>query len=62
MNLSFVTARSITTIISIFMLATSSPTQAQEKLLRTLTVTGEGVENIATSLAEVSLGIEINGR
>ena len=54
MNLSFVTARSITTIIGIFMLATSSPVEAQEKLLRTLTVTGEGVENIATSLAEVS--------
>ena len=62
MNLSFVTVRSITTIIGIFMLATSSPVQAQEKLLRTLTVTGEGIENIATSLAEVSLGIEINGR
>jgi hypothetical protein len=49
-------------ILGIFMLGVISPAEAQEKLLRTLTVTGEGVENIATSLAEGSLGIEISGR
>ncbi len=62
MNLSLISVRSISILISIFMCSTISPVQAQEKLLRTLTVTGEGVENIATSLAEVSLGVEVNGR
>ncbi|MFM7578566.1 MAG: SIMPL domain-containing protein, partial [Microcystaceae cyanobacterium] len=35
------------------------PVLAQEKLLRTLTVTGEGVEMLATSLTQVELGVEI---
>lgn len=62
MNLSLISVRSISILISIFMSSTIFPVQAQEKLLRTLTVTGEGVENIATSLAEVSLGVEVSGR
>ncbi|MEA5469363.1 SIMPL domain-containing protein [Spirulina sp. 06S082] len=33
--------------------------QAQEQLLRTLTVTGTGVEKISTTLTQVNLGVEI---
>ncbi|MEB3311449.1 MAG: SIMPL domain-containing protein [Snowella sp.] len=46
------------------MLSTIAPVhaQTQEKVLRTLTVTGEGVENIATSLTEVQLGVEVSAR
>ena len=34
---------------------------AESELLKTLTVTGNATETIPTSLAEVSLGVEING-
>ena len=43
---------------AIFML----PASAQEKLWRTLTVSGRGVETIATTLSQVSLGVEIQGK
>ena len=35
---------------------------AQEKLLRTLTVTGRGVERIPTTATQVQLGVEIQGQ
>lgn len=35
--------------------------QAQEQLLRTLTVTGQGTEKIPTSLTSVRLGVEVQG-
>ena len=35
---------------------------AQEKVLRTVTVTGEGVERIPTTLTQVQLGVEIQGK
>ena len=35
---------------------------AQEKVLRTVTVTGEGIERIPTTLAQVQLGVEIQGK
>ncbi|MEY3827398.1 MAG: hypothetical protein RLZZ148_2217 [Cyanobacteriota bacterium] len=35
---------------------------AQEKVLRTLTVTGEGIERIPTTLTQVQLGVEIQGK
>ena len=35
---------------------------AQEQVLRTLTVTGEGTERIPTTLTEVRLGVEIQGK
>jgi uncharacterized protein len=38
-----------------------NPAVAETELLRTLTVTGNGVENISTTLAEVNLGVEIQG-
>lgn len=35
---------------------------AQEEVLRTLSVTGEGIERIPATLAQVSLGVEIQGK
>lgn len=43
-------------------LALASPALAQEKMLRTLTVTGRGVEMIPTTLSEVRLGVEVQGK
>lgn len=39
-----------------------NPAIAQEKLLRTLTVTGRGVESIQTTKAQVQLGVEVQGK
>ncbi|MBW4520876.1 MAG: SIMPL domain-containing protein [Scytolyngbya sp. HA4215-MV1] len=39
-----------------------SPALAQEKMLRTLTVSGRGTENVATSLTLVRLGVEAQGK
>lgn len=39
-----------------------SSAQTREKLLRTLTVNGRGVERIATTLSQISLGVEIQGK
>ncbi|MBW4563000.1 MAG: SIMPL domain-containing protein [Mojavia pulchra JT2-VF2] len=36
--------------------------QAREKLARTLTVSGRGVETIPTTLTQVNLGVEIQGK
>jgi len=38
------------------------PSYADARELRTITVTGEGIENIATSQAIVRLGVEIQGK
>jgi uncharacterized protein YggE len=38
------------------------PSYANERQMRTITVTGEGIENIATSKAIVRLGVEIQGK
>lgn len=38
------------------------PAIAQEQILRTLTVTGQGVESIQTTLATVRLGVEVRGQ
>lgn len=43
----------------------ANPAMAQstpERLLRTITVTGRGVENVQTSLAQVRLGVEVQGK
>ena len=48
-----ISALSFSTMMSL------TPALAQQPLLRTLTVTGEGVETIATTLARVELSIEI---
>ena len=39
-----------------------NPAMAQEQVLRTLTVTGQGVERIPTTLTQVQLGVEIQGK
>jgi uncharacterized protein len=39
-----------------------NPAMAQEQVLRTLTVTGQGVERIPTTLTQVNLGVEIQGK
>lgn len=48
--------------VSLLSLTLTSPAVAQEKLLRTLTVTGRGVESIATTKAQVQLGVEVQGK
>lgn len=64
MQLSSLPSHSLLPTIGLIMLSTIAPVnaQVQEKMLRTLTVTGEGVETVATSLTEVQLGIEVNAR
>lgn len=47
--------------IGLMGLLLASPALAQERLLRTLTVTGEGIERIPTTLAQVQLGVEVQG-
>lgn len=43
-------------------MALVNPAIAQEKLLRTLTVTGRGVEMIPTTATQVQLGVEVQGK
>ncbi|MFM2064765.1 MAG: hypothetical protein RLZZ507_4436 [Cyanobacteriota bacterium] len=47
-------------ICMIFTLPASA--EEKEKLWRTLTVSGRGVETIATTLSQVSLGVEVQGK
>jgi uncharacterized protein len=49
----------ISLLVGLLTLTVSHPALAQEKLLRTLTVTGRGVELIPTTKAEVRLGVEV---
>jgi uncharacterized protein YggE len=43
-------------------LMVANPVMAQEKMMRTLTVTGRGTEMVATTLAAVRLGVEAQGK
>ena len=43
-------------------LAFANPVLAQEKMLRTLTVTGRGTEMVATTITQVRLGVEAQGK
>ncbi len=47
---------------SLFALAVNVPAIAQERVLRTLTVTGEGITRIPATIAQVQLGVEITGK
>ena len=50
-------------IVFLISLASVQPGWAEEKImLRTLTVTGQGTETIPTTLSEVSLGVEVQGK
>ncbi|PSB15996.1 hypothetical protein C7B65_22960 [Phormidesmis priestleyi ULC007] len=48
--------------LGLMSLSLASPALAQEKVLRTLTVTGRGVEEIATTVTQVRLGVEAQGK
>ncbi|MGC1393070.1 MAG: SIMPL domain-containing protein [Coleofasciculaceae cyanobacterium] len=48
--------------VSLLTMALINPVNAQEKLLRTLTVTGRGVESIQTTKTQVELGVEVQGK
>lgn len=48
--------------VGLLTIALTHPAIAQEKLLRTLTVTGQGVELIPTTIAKVELGVEMQGK
>ncbi len=39
-----------------------NPVQAQEQRIRTLTVTGRGIETIPTTQSQVNLGVEVQGK
>jgi uncharacterized protein len=49
-------------LLGLLSVAWSNPVLAQEKLLRTLTVTGRGVEFIPTTKTQVQLGVEVQGK
>jgi uncharacterized protein len=38
------------------------PAMAQEQFLKTLTVSGQGIKNIPTTLATINLGVEVQGK
>jgi uncharacterized protein len=48
--------------VGLLSMTLGNPAIAQERLLRTLTVTGRGMEAIATTLAQVQLGVEVQGK
>ncbi|KAM3095202.1 SIMPL domain-containing protein [Phormidesmis sp. 146-35] len=49
-------------ILGLISFTLASPAIAQEKLMRTLTVTGRGFEEIPTTLTQVRLGVEFQGK
>ncbi|NER80401.1 MAG: SIMPL domain-containing protein [Leptolyngbya sp. SIO1D8] len=51
-----------TLAIGVIGLNSCAPAVAQEAVMRTLTVTGQGREQIQTTLAQVELGVEVQGR
>lgn len=51
----------ISLFVGLLTLSLTNPAMAQEKLLRTLTVSGRGVEMISTTSAQVQLGVEVQG-
>ncbi|OKH20985.1 hypothetical protein NIES593_17180 [Hydrococcus rivularis NIES-593] len=55
-------AQAMAILLIIFSIASSAPAIAQEKILRILTVIGQGQETIPTSLAQVQLGVEVKGQ
>lgn len=48
--------------LGLFSLLLVSPVMAQERQLRTLTVTGRGTEAVAATIAQVRLGVEVQGK
>lgn len=50
------------TLLICMIFALPASAEEKEKLWRTLTVSGRGVETIATTLSQVSLGVEVQGK
>lgn len=48
-------------VLSLTMINPINPALAQEPIVRTLTVTGQGSESIPATLAQVTLGVEVQG-
>lgn len=48
--------------LGLLSLTLTNPAFAQEKLMRTITVTGRGVESISTTKAQVQVGVEVQGK
>ena len=53
--------QTISLLVGFLTLSLSNPAIAQERLLRTLTVTGRGVEMIPATATQVQLGVEVQG-
>lgn len=53
--------RSLVVTTGLLSLVAVNPALAQEKMLRTLTVTGRGTELVTTTLSQVRLGVEAQG-
>ncbi|NET00885.1 MAG: SIMPL domain-containing protein [Sphaerospermopsis sp. SIO1G1] len=51
-----------TTLLICLMFVLPASAEEKARILRTLTVTGNGVERIPTSLSQVSLGVQIQGK
>ena len=49
-------------VVGIVVMGMGNSAMAQERLLRTLTVSGSGVERIATTMSQIQLGVEIQGK
>lgn len=52
----------VMSLVGLLSLTFTNPVWAQEKMLRTLTVSGRGVEMIPTTISEVRLGVEVQGK
>jgi uncharacterized protein YggE len=61
-ELSFQRLPTVSLLLGLLTLTLTNPAIAQEKLLRTLTVTGRGVESIPTTKTQVQLGVEVQGK
>lgn len=49
-------------VVIFFNLATIMPAEAEEEMLRTLTVTGQGKEIVATSLTQINMAVQVEGK
>ena len=52
----------VSVLVGLLTLTLTNAVFAQEKLLRTLTVTGRGIESIPTTKTRVQLGVEVQGK
>jgi uncharacterized protein len=49
-------------VLSLTMIAPMKPALAEQQMIRTLTVSGMGTENVPTSITRVTLGVDVQGR